>query len=141
MEKEIKFYVVRASFGALVYESLDFAKEEVKFLLCNTPHSELFVTIECWEPLMKPTRGRQWVCYNKRKVATCYEFDNATEDSRLEFFAKNFAKTNGSGYARKEVYIFGVSGGKFLGSCNGRPTDVEFISYKHHCNHWPLSTF
>ena len=141
MEKEIKFYAVRASFGAVVYENLDFAKEEVRYILRNAHSNELIVTIECWMPLLKLTKGWQWVSYNKRKIATRYAFDNVTEDRRLELLAKDFAKTHGRGYARKEVYVFGVSDGKFFGSCNGRPTDTEFISSQHHCNHWPIATF
>ena len=141
MEKEIKFYVVRASFGAVVYENLDFAKEEVQYILRNAHSSELIVTIECWMPLLKLTKGWQWVSYNKRKIATRYAFENSTEDRRLELLAEGFAKTHGRGYTRKEVYVFGVSDGKFFGSCNGRPTDVEFLNSQHHCNHWPLARF
>ena len=141
MEKEIKFYVVRASFGAVVYENLDFAKEEVQYILRNAHSSEVIVTIECWTPLLKLTEGWRWVRYNKRKIATRYAFDNSTEDRRLELLAKDFAKTHGRGYTRKEVYVFGVSNGKSFGSCNGRPTDVEFLNSQHHCNHWPIATF
>ena len=141
MEKELKFYVVRASFGAVVYGSLDFAKEEVKYILRNAHSNKLIVTIECWMPLLKLTEGWRWVSYNKRKIATRYAFGNSTEDRRLELFAKDFAKTNGAGYMRQEVYVFGKDNGEFLGSCNGRPTDVDFLLSQHHCNHWPLARF
>lgn len=142
MEKEIKFYVVRASFGAEIYASLDFAKEEVKNYLHISDFSEDFaVTIECWVSTGKITEGWQWVSYNKRKVATRYAFDNSTEDRRLGLFAKDFAKTYGKGYMREEVYAFGKANGEFFGSLNGRPTDVEFLSSQHNCNHWPLARF
>ena len=141
MEKEIKFYVVRASFGAVVYENLDFAKEEVRYILRNAHSSEVIVTIECWTPLLKLAEGWRWVSYNKRKIATRYAFDNSTEDRRLELLAKDFAKTHGAGYMRQEVYIFGKDNGEFFGSVNGRPTDVEFLSSQYHCNHWPLAKF
>ena len=141
MEKEIKFYVVRASFGAVVYENLDFAKEEVQYILRNAHSNELIVTIECWMPLLKLTEGWRWVSYNKRKIATRYAFDNSTEDRRLELLAKDFAKTHGAGYTRKEVYVFGKDNGEFFGSVNGRPTDVEFLNSQHHCNHWPIAKF
>ena len=65
----------------------------------------------------------------------------ATEARRLELFAKDFAKTNGAGYMRQEVYTFGAINGEFFGSCNGRPTDVEFLRAQYHCNHWPLARF
>ena len=140
MEKVIKFYVVRASFGAEVYASLDFAKEEVKNYLQNSSFN-IAVTIECWRSTQKITEGWQWISYNKRKVATRYAFDNSTEDRRLEFFAKNFAKTRGAGYMREEVYVFGVDNGEFSGSLNGRPTDVEFLSSQHFRYHCPLARF
>ena len=141
MEKEIKLYVVRASFGAAVYGSLGYAKEEVKNFLHNTSFDELHVTIECWVSTGKITEGWQWISYNKRKIATRYAFDNSTEDRRLELFAKDFAKTNGAGYMREDVYTFAVNNGEFFGSCNGMPTNVEFLSSWHHCNHWPLARF
>ena len=141
MEKEIKFYVVRASFGAVVYENLDFAKEEVQYILRNAHSSEVIVTIECWTPLLKLTEGWRWVSFDKRRIATRYAFNNSTEDRRLELLAKDFAKTHGAGYMRQEVYIFGKDNGEFFGSVNGRPTDVEFLNSQHHCNHWPLAKF
>ena len=142
MEKEIKFYVVRASFGAEVYASLDFAKEEVKNYLHISDFGEEFaVTIECWVSTGKITEGWQWVSYNKRKIATRYAFDNSTEDRRLELFAKDFAKNCGAGYMREEVYVFGASNGEFFGSINGRPADTDFLKNQYHCNHWPLARF
>lgn len=132
MEKEIKFYVVRASFGAEVYASLDFAKEEVKNYLHISDFGEEFaVTIECWSATGKTTKGWQWVSYSKRKIATREEFDNATEDERFELFAKDFAKTSGAGYMRQEVYVFGASNGEFFGSLNGRPTDTDFLKNQY----------
>ena len=135
MEKEIKFYVVRASFDAEVYGSFDFAKEEVKNYLHNTSFDELHVTIECWVSTGKITKGWQWISYNKRKIATRYAFDNSTEDRRLELFAKDFAKTHGAGYMRGDVYAFCVVSNhgaayynsEFYGSLNGRPIDVGFL--------------
>ena len=141
MEKEIKLYVVRASFGAEVYGSLDYAKEEVKNYLYNSSFDELHVTIECWASVRELTKGWQWVSYNKRKIATRYAFDNATEDRRLELLAKNFAKTNGAGYMREDVYTFALNNGEFFGSRNGMPTDVDFLSSRHYCIHWPLARF
>ena len=142
MEKEIKFYVVRASFGAEIYASLDFAKAEVKNYLSISDFGEEFAaTIECWVSTGKITEGWQWVSYNKRKIAAREEFDNATEYDRLEFFAKDFAKTFGAGYMRQEVYVFGRIGGEFFGSLNGRPVDTDFLKNQHHCNHWPLARF
>ena len=142
MEKEIKLFVVRASFGAEVYASLDFAKEEVKNYLHISDFGEEFaVTIECWVSTGKIAKGWQWVSYNKRKIATRYAFDNSTEDRRLELFAKDFAKTSGAGYMRQEVYVFGASNGEFFGSLNGRPVDTDFLENQHHCNHWPLARF
>ena len=147
MEKEIKFYVVRASFGAEIYASLDFAKEEVKNYLQNSSFN-ITVTIECWCSTQKITEGWQWVSYNKRKIATRYAFDNSTEDRRLELLAKNFAKTHGAGYMREDVYVFGVVADRtkrgnteFYGSLNGRPTDIEFLSSQHFCYHNPIARF
>ena len=141
MEKEIKFYVVRASFGAEVYASLDFAKEEVKNYLHVSDFGEDFaVTIETWVSTGTVIKGWQWISYNRRKVAARAEFDNIAGD-HLEFFAKDFAKHHGAGYMRQEVYTFGVSEGKFFGSLNGRPTDTDFLKNQYHCNHWPLARF
>lgn len=142
MEKEIKLFVVRASFGAEVYASLDFAKEEVKNYLHISDFGEEFaVTIECWVSTGKITEGWQWVSYNKRKIAARTRFDNATEDERLKFFAKDFAKNCGAGYMREEVYVFGVANGEFFGSLNGRPADTDFLKNQHNCNHWPIARF
>lgn len=142
MEKEIKFYVVRASFGAEVYGSLDFAKEEVKNYLSISDFGEEFaVTIECWVSTGNVAKGYQWVSYNKRRIATRAAFDSVTEDEQLEFFAKDFAKTFGAGYMREEVYTFGVSNGEFFGSLNGRPIDTDFLKNQRNCIHWPLARF
>lgn len=142
METKIKFYVVRASFGAEVYASLDFAKAEVKNYLSFSDFGDEFaVTIECWVSTGKIAEGRRWVSYNKRKIATCEEFDHAPEYGRLEFFAKDFAKTFGAGYMREEVYVFGAINGEFFGSLNGRPTDIDFLENQHRHNHWPLARF
>ena len=147
MEKEIKLYVVRFEFGAEVYGSLDFAKEEVKNYLQNSSFN-ITVTIECWRSTQKIVEGWQWISYGKKKVATREEFDNATEDGRLEFFAKNFAKTCGRGYMREDVYTFSVVSNRtsrdnteFYGSLNGRPTDVNFLESQHFCYHHPLARF
>ena len=140
MEKEIKLYVVRFEFGAEVYGSLDSAKAAVGSFLRGSSF-DITATIECWRSTQKITEGWQWVTYNKRKIATRYAFDNSTEDRRLELFAKDFAKMNGAGYMREDVYTFAVNDGEFFGSCNGRPTDVEFLSSQHHCNHYPLARF
>lgn len=147
MEKVIKLYVVRASFGAEVYASLDFAKEEARNYLQNSSFN-ITVTIECWRSTQKITEGRQWISYCKKKVATREEFDNATEDGRLEFFAKNFAKAHGHGYMREDVYTFSVvsnraqrSNTEFYGALNGRPADTDFLKNQHHRNHCPLARF
>ena len=147
MEKEIKLYVVRASFGAEIYGSLDFAKEEVKNYLQHSSFN-IAVTIECWRSTQKITEGWQWISYGRQKIATSEEFGRATEDGRLEFFAKNFAKSCGHGYMREDVYVFGVvadrascGNSEFYGSLNGRLTDVEFLRSQHNCNHWPLARF
>ena len=147
MEKEIKLYVVRFEFGAEVYGNLDFAKEEVKNYLQNSSFN-ITVTIECWRSTQKIVEGWQWISYGKKKVATREEFDNATEDGRLEFFAKNFAKTCGRGYMREDVYTFSVVSNRtsrdnteFYGSLNGRPTDVNFLESQHFCYHHPLARF
>ena len=141
MEKEIKLFVVRASFGAEVYASIDFAKEEVKNYLCHCSNEDFVVTIEGWRSVQKITEGRRWVSYGRRKVVIREEFDHATEDGRLEFFAKDFAKNCGAGYMREEVYVFGVSDGEFFGSLNGRPADTDFLKNQHHYNHWPIARF
>lgn len=147
MEKGIKLYVVRASFGAEVYASLDFAKEEVRNYLQNSSFN-ITVTIECWRSTQKITEGWQWISYGRQRIATREEFDNATEDGRLEFFAKNFAKNFGHGYMREDVYTFSVVSNRaslinteFYGALNGRPTDTDFLKNQHHCNHWPLAKF
>ena len=140
MGPKIKFYVVRASFGAEVYASLDFAKEEVKDYLHISDFGEGFaVTIECWVSTGKITEGWQWVSYNKRKIASSVAFNNATEDERLKLFAKDFAKSCGAGYMREEVYVFGASNGEFFGSLNGRPVDIDFLKNQHHGKHWPIA--
>ena len=140
MEKEIKLFVVRFSFGAEVYGSLDDAKAVVGNYLSDTT-LEVTATIECYRSVGRIVKGWQWISYYNWKIATREEFDNATEDERLEFFAKNFAKNfarkRGCGYMREDVYTFSVvsnckavDNSEFYGSRNGRPIDVDFLS-KH----------
>ena len=140
MEKEIKLFVVRFSFGAEVYGSLDDAKAVVGNYLSDTT-LEVTATIECYRSVGRIVKGWQWISYYNWKIATREEFDNATEDERLEFFAKNFAKNfarkRGCGYMREDVYTFSVvshckavDNSELYGSRNGRPIDVDFLS-KH----------
>ena len=137
MEKEIKLYVVRFSFGAEAYGSLDDAKAVVGNYLSSTS-LDVTATIECYRSVGRIVKGRQWISHFNWKVATREEFDNATEDERLEFFAKNFAKhfarKGGCGYMRGDVYTFSaVSNRKatenteLYGSLNGRPINVDFL--------------
>ena len=136
MEKEIKLYVVRFSFGAEIYASLDDAKAVVGNYLSDTA-LEITATIECYRSVGRIVKGWQWISYYNWKIATREEFDNATEDERLEFFAKNFAKNfarkGGCGYMREDVYTFGASPNKgadnneLYGSLNGRPINVDFL--------------
>lgn len=133
MEKEIKLYVVRIEFGAEVYGSLDDAKAVVGSYLRNSSF-DVTATIECWRSTQKITEGWQWISYGRQRIATREEFDNATEDERLEFFAKNFAKNFGHGYMREDVYTFSVVSNhkaaentELYGSLNGRPIDADFL--------------
>ena len=137
MEKEIKLYVVRFSFGAEVYGSLDNAKAAVGGYLLYSTLNEV-ATIECWRSVGRITEGWQWVKHRNWKIATREEFDNATEDERLEFFAKsfakNFAKKGGNGYMREDVYTFTsvvvnkhATANELYGSLNGRPINVGFL--------------
>lgn len=137
MEKEIKLYVVRFEFGAEIYESLDSAKAAVGSYLRGSSF-DITATIECWRSTQKITEGRQWISYGRQRIATREEFDNATEDGRLEFFAKNFAnnfgKKYGNGYMREDVYTFSVvsnrkavDNSEFYASLNGRPIDADFL--------------
>lgn len=137
MEKEIELYVVRIEFGAEVYGSLDSAKAAVGSYLRNSSF-DVTATIECWRSTQKITEGWQWISYGRQRIATREEFDNATEDKRLEFFAKNFAKhfarKGGCGYMRDDVYTFSVVSNhkaaentELYGSLNGRPIDADFL--------------
>lgn len=130
MEKEIKLYVVRFSFGAEVYGSLDDAKAVVGNYLSDTSF-DVTATIECYRSVGRIVKGWQWISHFNWKVATREEFDNATEDERLEFFAKNFAKhfarKGGCGYMRNDVYTFSAVNHSLYGSLNGRPINVEFL--------------
>lgn len=134
MEKEIKLYVVRFEFGAEIYGSLDSAKTAVGSFLRGSSF-DITATIECWRSTQKITEGWQWISYGKNRIATREEFDNATDEGRLEFFAKNFAKNFGRGYMRGDVYTFCVVSNhgaacynnEFYGSLNGRPIDVDFL--------------
>lgn len=133
MEKEIKLYVVRIEFGAEVYGSLDSAKAAVGNYLRNSSF-DVTATIECWRSTQKITEGWQWISYGRQRIASRAEFDNATEDKRLEFFAKNFAKNFGHGYMRKDVYAFSVVSNRnaaenteLYGSLNGRPISIDFL--------------
>lgn len=133
MEKEIKLYVVRFEFGAEVYGSIDSAKAAVGSYLRNSSF-DVTATIECWRSTQKITEGWQWISYGRQRIATREEFDNATEDGRLEFFAKNFAKNFGHGYMREDVYTFSVVSNhkaaentELYGSLNGRPIDADFL--------------
>lgn len=137
MEKEIKLYVVRLEFGAEIYGNLDSAKAAICSHLRNSTF-DIAATIECWRSTQKITEGWQWISYGGRRIATREEFDNATENGRLEFFAKNFAKTHGSGYMREDVYTFSVVSNhkaadntEFYGSRNGRPIAVDFLRENH----------
>lgn len=137
MEKSIKLYVVGLEFGAEIYGSLDSAKAAVSNYLRNSSFN-IAATIECWRSTQKITEGWRWINFGKQRVATREEFDNATEDGRLEIFAKNFAKTHGRGYMRGDVYTFSVISNhaaaynsEFYGSLNGRPTDVGFLNEEH----------
>lgn len=133
MEKGVKLYVVRIEFGAEVYGSLDSAKAAVGSYLRNSSFN-ITATIECWRSTQKITEGWQWISYGRQRIATREEFDNATEDGRLEFFAKNFAKKYGNGYMREDVYTFSVvsdpkatENTELYGSLNGRPINVDFL--------------
>lgn len=136
MEKEIKLFVVRFSFGAEVYGSLDDAKAVVGNYLSNASF-DVTATIECYRSVGRIVKGWQWISHYNWKIVTREEFDNATEDERLEFFAKNFAKhfarKGGCGYMRDDVYTFravrnkGVDGNELYGSLNGRPINVDFL--------------
>lgn len=133
MEKKIKLYVVRVEFGAEVYGSLDSAKAAVGNYLRNSSF-DITATIECWRSVQKITEGWQWISYGRQRIAAREEFDNATEDERLEFFAKNFAKNFGHGYMREDVYTFRVvsdpkaaENTELYGSLNGRPINVDFL--------------
>lgn len=135
MEKEIELYVVRIEFGAEVYGSLDSAKAAVGSYLRNSSF-DVTATIECWRSTQKITEGWQWISYGRQRIATREEFDNATEDERLEFFAKNFAKNfarkGGCGYMRDDVYTFCTvcikgAENELYGSLNGRPIDADFL--------------
>ena len=131
MGKGIKLYVVRLSFGAEVYGSLDDAKAVVGSYLSDSS-LDTVATIECYCSVGRIVEGRQWISYCNRKIATREEFDSATEDERLEFFAKNFAKNfarkGGCGYMREDVYMFSSINGELFGSLNGRPIDVPLRS-------------
>ena len=134
MEKGIKLYVVRIEFDAEVYGSLDGAKAAVGRYLRNSSF-DITATIECWRSTQKITEGWRWISYSKRRVATREEFDNATEDKRLEFFAKNFAKRHGNGYMRGDVYTFNVVSNphaaentELYGSLSGKPINVDFLN-------------
>ena len=133
MEKGIKLYVVRIEFGAEVYGSLDSAKAAVGSYLRGSSF-DITATIECWRSTQKITEGWQWISYGRQRIASRAAFDNATEDGRLEFFAKNFAKNFGHGYMRENVYTFSVvsnpkatENAELYGSLNGRPIDVDFL--------------
>ena len=133
METEIKLYVVRVEFGAEIYGSLDSAKAAVGDYLRNTSFN-IAATIECWRSTQKITEGWQWISYGRQRIATREEFDNATENGRLEFFAKFFAKNFGHGYMREDVYTFSVVSNhqaaentELYGSLNGRPINVDFL--------------
>lgn len=135
MEKEIKLYVVRFSFGAEVYGSLDDAKAVVGNYLSDTALN-VTATIECYRSVGRIVKGWQWISHYNWKIATREEFDNATEDERLEFFAKNFAKhfarKGGCGYMRDDVYTFSTvcikgAENELYGSLNGRPINVDYL--------------
>lgn len=137
MEESIKLFVVGMEFGAEIYGSLDSAMAAVSNHLRNSSFN-ITATIECWRSTQKITEGWRWISCGKQRVATREEFDNATEDGRLEIFAKNFAKTHGRGYVRGDVYAFSVVSNhaaayntEFYGSLNGRPTDVAFLNEEH----------
>ena len=133
MEKEIKLYVVRFEFGAEIYGSLDSAKAAVGSYFRGSSF-DITATIECWRSTQKITEGWQWISYGRQRIASREEFDNATEDGRLEFFAKNFAKNFGHGYMREDVYTLSVVSNRkatdnteFYASLNGRPIDADFL--------------
>lgn len=137
MEKKIKLFVVRFEFGAEIYGSLDSAKAAVGSYLRGSSFN-ITATIECWRSTQKITEGWQWISYGRQRIVTREEFDNATEDGRLEFFAKNFAKNfgkkYGNGYMREDVYTFSVvsnrkavDNSEFYASLNGRPIDADFL--------------
>lgn len=136
MEQKIKLYVVRFSFGAEVYGSLDDAKAVVGNYLSNASF-DVTATIECYRSVGRIVKGWQWISHYNWKIATREEFDNATEFERLEFFAKNFAKhfarKGGCGYMRDDVYTFsavrnkGIDDNELYGSLNGRPINVDYL--------------
>lgn len=130
MEKRIKLFVVRFSFGAEVYGSLDDAKAVVGSYLSGSS-LDTVATIECYHSV-----GR--ISHYNWKITTREEFDNATEDERIAFFAKrfakNFARKGGCGYMREDVYAFSVVHNpkatettELYGSLNGRPINVDFL--------------
>lgn len=151
MEKKIKLYVVRFSFGAEVYGSLDDAKAVVGSYLSGSS-LDTVATIECYRSVGRIVEGRQWISYYSRKIATREEFDNATENERLEFFAKNFVKNfagkGGCGYMREDVYTFSAvrnsktgDNNELYGSLNGKPINVDFLSDDRQRTHIYLARF
>lgn len=149
MEKGIKLFVVRFSFGAEVYGSLEDAQAVVGSYLRHS--FDATATIECYRSVGRIIKGWQWISYYNWKIATREEFDNATEDERLEFFAKNFAKNfarkGGCGYMREDVYTFSVVSNpkatentEIYGSLNGRPINVDFLR-THQRTHVSLARF
>lgn len=150
METKIKLYVVRFSFGAEVYGSLDDAKTVVGSYLRGSSFDTV-ATIECYRSVGRIVEGRQWISHYNWKIATREEFDNATENERLEFFAKNFVKNfarkGGCGYMREDVYTYSVVSNpkatentELYGSLNGRPISVDFL-HTHQRNPMYLARF
>lgn len=123
---ETIFYVVRTTYCAYVYGSLEDAKAASRVMLDT--HSARVVIIERYEMVRELTFGSRYVRYCKRDIATIESYRKATEYERSRLIARVLAKSR-EGFVLAEAYVFSTDGqGHYFGSLNGKPADCSFLA-------------
>ena len=125
---KIEFYVVRSGYIADVYTSLEDAKTRTKYLL--RAYSPNTATIECYSTMCEVVYDFNKVRFFGRVIAFRKEYNKASEEERIKFLAKDFARNRTRGYLLSDCYVFATDyDGKYHyhGSLNGQPTDCAFL--------------
>lgn len=124
---KIEFYVVRSGYIADVYTSLKDAKTRTKELL-GVDDFQNTVIIECYSTMCEVVFAFNEVRLFGRVIAFRKEYNKASEEERIKFLAKDFARNRTRGYLLSDCYVFAKDNDlKYHGSLNGKPADCVFL--------------